>query len=111
MSLSSYLDVSTENVVLMELAPDSHRKTAQIAPRGKRVAPLIWPMSFSAPRDWWFRQVKNINIRTATPFSSAIDPRGLRYQNIRNPCQASRRCDAHGACRITTLRNASGAPS
>lgn len=40
-----YLDVSTVNVVLMELAPDSHRKTAQIAPKGNRFAPLIWPMS------------------------------------------------------------------
>lgn len=35
----TYLEVSTASVVLIELAPDSHRKTTQIAPNGKRVAP------------------------------------------------------------------------
>lgn len=35
----TYFEVSTASVVLTELAPDSHRKTTQIAPNGKRVAP------------------------------------------------------------------------
>lgn len=35
----THLEVSTASVVLTELAPDSHRKTTQIAPNGKRVAP------------------------------------------------------------------------
>lgn len=35
----THLEVSTASVDLIELAPDSHSKTTQIAPNGKRVAP------------------------------------------------------------------------
>lgn len=35
----THLEVSTPSVVLIELAPDSHRNATQIAPNGKRVAP------------------------------------------------------------------------
>lgn len=43
--VEAYFEVSTASVVLIELAPDPHRKTTQIAPNGKSPAPQSGPMS------------------------------------------------------------------
>lgn len=66
--------MSTSTVVLIELAPDSQRKITQIAPNGKRVAPLSWPMSLSALRGDTRNPVQVINIRETRLFSSVSDP-------------------------------------
>lgn len=106
----TYPDVSTPNVALIELAPDPQRNTTQIAPNGKRVAPLSWPMSpLRSGTDDLFKE-SVVTSAKATAVSCISDPR-VKVERRKSSSDIPQRWRTWEPVGCELLRGASGVTS